>query len=366
MPNRIPDGITREHLLEAIRLFEDGTEHGFADSTGYDLLHNDRRYPPKAIVGIAAQFVDGIERMPRDFSGGEESKCFRVLRENDFQIVPKVTATDEHAWILQGNPSRFDINDYLSRYDYIYWRAPRHRGEMQVGDRCIIWRAGADAGAIAIGRIAEQPCNIGEVAHPEFLGADLWRDEAESPDTIKVGIAIDEVRLDSDSGFLPRQVFLDDPVLQQSMIIRSPQGTVFKLLGDEVREAFSAWGGVMDATAAAAYGADEGSIRLRKHYARERCRELIDRKKKDFARSHDGRVFCEVCQFDFSARYPVALGEGFIEVHHLSPLASQDQPRRTTFSDLLLLCSNCHRMVHRTRDVHANLEMLRSHFGGAG
>ena len=28
--------------------------------------------------------------------------------------------------------------------------------------------------------------------------------------------------------------------------------------------------------------------------------------------------------------------------------------------------SNCHRMVHRTRDVDVNLEVLRSHFGGAG
>jgi hypothetical protein len=275
-------------------------------------------------------------------------------------------ATDDRAWILQGNPQRFDINDYLSRYEFIYWSAPRHRSEMQVGDLCMIWRAGDKAGAIAVGRIAEPACNIAQVARPEFLGSDFWRESADTADAVKVGIAIDEVRLDSEAGFLPRQLFLDNPILQQSMIIRSPQGTVFKLQGDEVREAFSAWGGVTDVTAAAAYGADEGSIRLRKHYARERCRELIDRKKKDFARSHDGRVFCEVCQFDFSARYPVALGEGFIEVHHLSPLASQDQPRRTTFSDLLLVCSNCHRMIHRSRDVDANLAMLRSHFGNAG
>ena len=67
----------------------------------------------------------------------------------------------------------------------------------------------------------------------------------------------------------------------------------------------------------------------------------------------EGRL--DECQFDFSARYPASLGEVFIEVHHVLPLGAQDQPRRTTFADLLLVCSNCHRMIHRTRDVDANL-----------
>ncbi|MFM8998348.1 MAG: HNH endonuclease, partial [Candidatus Limnocylindrus sp.] len=60
--------------------------------------------------------------------------------------------------------------------------------------------------------------------------------------------------------------------------------------------------------------------------------------------------------------YPSKLGDGFIEVHHLAPLFIDDQPRRTTMSDLLLLCSNCHRMVHRSKDVDENLQVLRDHF----
>ena len=39
------------------------------------------------------------------------------------------------AWILQGNPNRFDIDGYLPNSPFIYWRAPRQQGEFSVGDR---------------------------------------------------------------------------------------------------------------------------------------------------------------------------------------------------------------------------------------
>ena len=46
MPTRLPDNISRDQLLDAIRQFEDGVGHRFADSTGYDILFEGRRYPP--------------------------------------------------------------------------------------------------------------------------------------------------------------------------------------------------------------------------------------------------------------------------------------------------------------------------------
>jgi hypothetical protein len=35
------------------------------------------------------------------------------------------------SWIFQGNPNRFDIDDYLSRYTYIYWSAPTNQKEFE-------------------------------------------------------------------------------------------------------------------------------------------------------------------------------------------------------------------------------------------
>jgi len=204
------------------------------------------------------------------------------------------------------------------------------------------------------------PSRKDSVQHPECLGNDLWREDAEAPSDFKVGIEIEEFRLDEESGFLPRQACLDNPTLAESLIIRMPTGTVFRLDEAQAAEFDALWRSAEDV----AYEAVEGLRRLRQHYARERSRPLIERKRQDFASRHDGRVFCEVCRFDFAERYPQSLGAGFIEVHHLAPLSTRDEPRRTGLEDLLLVCANCHRMIHRTRNAEGNLTALREHFRG--
>lgn len=60
-----------------------------------------------------------------------------------------------------------------------------------------------------------------------------------------------------------------------------------------------------------------------------------------------GRLECEVCGFDFATRYG-DLGTGFIEAHHILPLAAAG-PATTRLADLALVCSNCHRMLHRAK-----------------
>jgi hypothetical protein len=91
--DRIPDGITRAHLLQAIKDFENGVEHRFGPSSTYDVLHKGKRYPPKAIVGLAAKHILGSHLQPEDFGGGLETKCFRVLESNGFRIVRKKDST---------------------------------------------------------------------------------------------------------------------------------------------------------------------------------------------------------------------------------------------------------------------------------
>lgn len=65
-------------------------------------------------------------------------------------------------------------------------------------------------------------------------------------------------------------------------------------------------------------------------------------------RSPDGRLRCEVpgCGFDFEERYG-SIGRGYIQVHHLRPLGIRDAPERTHLADLILVCANCHSMIHR-------------------
>lgn len=62
-----------------------------------------------------------------------------------------------------------------------------------------------------------------------------------------------------------------------------------------------------------------------------------------------GLIRCEICEFDFAKSYGER-GEGYIEVHHRTPLHASGSTR-TELSDLILVCSNCHRMLHRGKWV---------------
>lgn len=66
-----------------------------------------------------------------------------------------------------------------------------------------------------------------------------------------------------------------------------------------------------------------------------------------FSAQHGGKVLCEACGLSFGERYG-EIGEGYIEVHHLSPI-SQTEGTHTVdpTTDLVPLCANCHAMIHR-------------------
>ena len=265
-----------------------------------------------------------------------------------------------NSWIFQGNPKRFAIDDYLSQFSYVYWSTPQHQNEIQLNDAVYFWRAGDDSGAIALGTVVELPVARSEVRHRDALADDLWRDREEGPADIVTGIKISEARLSMEDGTIPRSVLTDHPTLASSTIIRQPQQTVFRLTADQSVAMAHLWG-TQDYATEQTDGDIEGHRRLRKHYVRERSHHLVKAKKRDYLASH-AQLRCEVCGFAFSDRYPKALAEGFIEVHHIVPISEVDEVRRTKLSDLMLVCSNCHSMIHRTNDAKSNLELLRTYF----
>jgi putative restriction endonuclease len=80
---------------------------------------------------------------------------------------------------------------------------------------------------------------------------------------------------------------------------------------------------------------------------RERDPQVINKAKK-LAKQQCGRLYCCICTFDFEKRYG-KVGEGFIEGHHTKPLSELDGVAKTKIADIALVCSNCHRMLHRRR-----------------
>lgn len=55
---------------------------------------------------------------------------------------------------------------------------------------------------------------------------------------------------------------------------------------------------------------------------------------------------CEICGFSFAESYG-EIGTDFIEIHHLVPLSAKKGARQTAPIEVLLVCANCHRMLHR-------------------
>lgn len=94
-------------------------------------------------------------------------------------------------------------------------------------------------------------------------------------------------------------------------------------------------------------GFPEGRQKLRTHLMRERNPKVIREAKRRYKEKY-GRLFCQVCGFDFVKIYG-DIGEDYIEGHHTKPISENDGENLTLIEDIALLCANCHKMVHRKR-----------------
>lgn len=94
----------------------------------------------------------------------------------------------------------------------------------------------------------------------------------------------------------------------------------------------------------------EGGKKIVKGTVYERSSKLRDYALKYF--SEQGNLNCKCCNFNFEDFYGADLGKGFIEIHHTKPIfkyANDDMERtlHEALQNLIPVCSNCHRMIHR-------------------
>lgn len=92
----------------------------------------------------------------------------------------------------------------------------------------------------------------------------------------------------------------------------------------------------------------EGRRQLKQHIVRERNPMLVQSAKQKFKQEHNGRLFCEICGFDFFLTYG-NIGEDYIEVHHKKPVSKMKEGDKTKIQDVAVVCSNCHKMIHRKK-----------------
>jgi hypothetical protein len=86
--------VTHADVLRAIKEYDRlgperfFSEHGFAPTTTYELAWENRRYPPKAILGTAYEFATGERLGSADFEGGKTG-AVKVLQRLGFVVEEK-------------------------------------------------------------------------------------------------------------------------------------------------------------------------------------------------------------------------------------------------------------------------------------
>lgn len=83
-------GLASEHVLQALDEIDRDGYPPDAKSSTYDLIYEDRRYPPKYVLSLSVKYSAG-EELPRQFfSGGKDSQAFKILKKLGFHIETKV------------------------------------------------------------------------------------------------------------------------------------------------------------------------------------------------------------------------------------------------------------------------------------
>lgn len=81
--------IKEEHVNKAIKEIDlQGTPKN-AQSTTYDLIYNNKTYPPKLVLSLAYKYATGKELDRSIFNGGKETACFNLLEALRFNIKEK-------------------------------------------------------------------------------------------------------------------------------------------------------------------------------------------------------------------------------------------------------------------------------------
>src|ERR1700753_4365044 len=88
------DQVTHADVVRAIHEYDRlgperfFSEHGFAPTTTYDLVWEERTYPPKAILGTAHELATGRRLASGDFEGGETG-AVQILGSLGFTVQPR-------------------------------------------------------------------------------------------------------------------------------------------------------------------------------------------------------------------------------------------------------------------------------------
>ena len=299
-------------------------KYGFGDATAYPLIFEGEPYASKAILGVAHRYLPGRPKplLPTDFSGGRTDAA-RRLRKMGF--------------VVQGpdrNPDwdRDELVLALALYATNPASPPRKESREVLHLSNLLKQMQQLKGE----------ASEGTFRNPNGIYLKMMNFRALDPVFTTVG------KKGMDRGGALERVVWDEY-----------QGDPKKLVSDAEAIKHAISNGIALAVGHLAededYEGAEGGLRLRVHRTYERDPKLI-KKKKSAARAA-GKLSCEVCSFVFAEAYG-ELGIDYIEVHHTKPVHQMKEGEKTKLKDLVLLCSNCHRMAHKGKPL-ATVDQLK-------
>ena len=334
----LPENITRPDILQAIEEMDTSGIPVNRHSTKWSVLHNGHHYPPKYSISIANIRANGKEWPASKFSGGDEANSF--LSRLGFKIVKSPSGKTnypltQYSWTLlsdsialkrldkssflhhgSGIPSAFKtffdleaLGDDEKMPTTLYFRGKPYQAHFKLDPQLqrvrLFWKA--DFAMLLKQSLPEWF---------EIFATDL--EYSSEPPSLRLG-KMDE----RDSAFeveiiQPVEIDLDiDSELEEEQELRT-----------------------------------EGAIH--QYYGKRYERDPINRRR---AIEYHG-TSCSVCGFDFEEFYGER-GKGFIEIHHIKPLSSSDQETVINpETDLVPVCANCHRMIHRRKDHILSVEEI--------
>lgn len=127
-------------------------------------------------------------------------------------------------WIFQANPKYYDIDGALDALDEIWWRTPQHTAQIRPGDAALVWRAGPDAGFVAVARVMTEPQTRPKPDNDMRFALDDT--ETGSTDT-RVLLRLGKCAL------VPKEAVAALPHWADHLVVKAPMGTVFAVSPEE-------------------------------------------------------------------------------------------------------------------------------------
>lgn len=136
-----------------------------------------------------------------------------------------------NVWLFQARPEQYDLRAELSKRrvgDLSSWSVTDNSREMHLGDAVILWQSGKDAGIYALGELTGEPY---EKIYEEGSEPPWAKSKGDGQPVAERRVSFKYTTILSDP--ILKAVIRQDPVLAGMQVIRSPQGTNFRVTPEE-------------------------------------------------------------------------------------------------------------------------------------